>query len=77
MSKKIKQRTASRRSSNPREKNPPAENKGSVYSFPTQIRCPRCQAADTRARSTQGDIQYRVCRRAVCRHKFKVVGEKI
>ena len=48
-----------------------------VYSFPTRSRCPRCGAPDTKATSTQGEIQYRECIRPVCRHTFKVQGSRI
>lgn len=53
----------------PKEKN--------VYSFPTQSRCPRCQTVDTQAVSTQLNVQYRKCLRAVCRHTYTVIGKKV
>jgi len=60
---------------------PPPEAKddaGQVeYAFPTKGRCPRCGVTDTIATSTQGDTQYRQCRRAVCRKTFAVKGNKI
>ncbi len=48
-----------------------------VFSFPTRSRCPRCRAIDTVALNTKGGVQYRQCRRAVCRHKYTVLGRKV
>jgi hypothetical protein len=48
-----------------------------VWDFAHGRRCPRCQSTDTEARSTQGGVQYRLCRRAVCRHTYSVVGRQI
>jgi|GEM_PF-3661910 len=48
-----------------------------VYSFDHGRRCPRCQSVDTVARSTQGHVQYRRCVRAVCMHRYAVVGKEI
>lgn len=46
--------------------------------FPVKSRqCPRCGSWDTQARSTQGNVQYRICRRAVCRHSYAVVGRMV
>jgi Zn ribbon nucleic-acid-binding protein len=45
------------------------------YVFKSPVRCPRCQAPDTIATSTQGEVQWRKCQRPVCRHTFKVIGE--
>ncbi len=47
------------------------------YAFPRENPCPRCQAMDTVATSTQGQVQYRRCTRAICRENFKVIGQKI
>ena len=47
------------------------------YVFPTPSKCPRCQTVDTEAYSTQGNIQYRRCRRAICRHRYHVIGTPI
>lgn len=38
--------------------------------------CPRCLTGDTVAYSTNGKIQYRKCRRGVCRHRFTVRGRR-
>jgi len=38
--------------------------------------CPRCRVDDTEAYSTKGIIQYRKCRRAICRKNFTVRGKK-
>lgn len=43
---------------------------------PEAIKCPRCGATDTVAYSVHGNIQYRRCRRAVCRHNFSVRREQ-
>jgi hypothetical protein len=51
--------------------------KAKEYSFPSKSRCPRCQTTDTQVRSTQGSVQYRVCLRAVCKHKYTVLGKAI
>jgi len=53
------------------------EKAGEQYAFPRDIRCPRCNANDTVATSTQGQIQYRHCIRAICRENFKIIGQKI
>ena len=53
------------------------EKTGKQYAFPRGIRCPRCKANDTLQTSTQENIQYRRCQRAVCRHPFKVIGKEI
>ena len=47
------------------------------YSFPTQVRCPRCGSIQTRSYSTHGKIQYRKCQAPVCRHRFSVRGEAV
>jgi outer membrane biosynthesis protein TonB len=53
------------------------EEKKSQYSFPTKSECPRCKATDTTAYATKGNVQYRRCRRAVCRWLYHVIGTKI
>ena len=50
---------------------------GDQYAFATKARCPRCKSLNTRAYSTNGDVQYRECLMAVCRHRFVARGEKI
>jgi len=47
------------------------------YSFPTVSVCPRCLGTQTRARSTQGKVQYRICLAPVCRHRYHVIGTKV
>ena len=47
------------------------------YAFPSRSRCPRCQASDTRAVSTQGNVQYRQCIRPICRQRYKVIGKAL
>ena len=50
------------------------------YGFDHGKRCPACQSTDTEAKTTQGQIQYRHCRRVGCRHYHKnyvVIGKKI
>jgi len=47
------------------------------YSFPTASKCPRCNSTHTAAYSTQGNIQYRKCLVAICRHRYKVVADRI
>lgn len=44
------------------------------YVFPTPSKCPRCRGVDTVAYRTDGKIQYRRCRRAICRHRYQVRG---
>lgn len=51
-----------------------------VYGFAHGKRCPACASTDTEARSTQGNIQYRHCRRVGCpnHHKnYAVIGKEI
>ena len=51
-----------------------------VYDFTHGKRCPACKGTDTIATSTQGDVQYRQCRKVGCRnyHKnYPVVGKEI
>ena len=38
--------------------------------------CPRCRVNDTEAYSTKGIIQYRKCRRAICRKTYSVEGKR-
>ena len=47
------------------------------WSFPTPSKCPRCQTIDTEAYSTRDKVQYRRCRRAICRHYYHVIGTPI
>ena len=53
------------------------ERQATNWAFPTKSACPRCKVLDTEATSTQGDRQYRRCRRAVCRHKYSVKGTPV
>lgn len=46
------------------------------YDFSRHILCPRC-GYSTRARSTQGQVQWRQCNCAVCRHSFKAIGQPV
>ena len=55
------------------EATPPA----TVFAFPSRSRCPRCGTVDTVALSTQGDVQYRRCLRAICRKRYAVRGERV
>lgn len=51
-----------------------------VYDFSGGRRCPACNSSDTEARSTQGGVQYRHCRRIGCEHhhrNYAVVGKEI
>lgn len=59
------------------KKTNPVKEKEVAYDFAHGRRCPRCGTLDTEARSTQGDIQYRRCKRGVCRHAYSVVGRPI
>ena len=66
------------------ENNEPPENEANEeekkkpqYAFPSKSRCPRCQTTDTVATSTQKNVQYRQCQRAICRQKFSVLGKKV
>ena len=36
-------------------------------------KCPRCGLFDTVATSTRDNVQHRLCRRPICRYRFKVV----
>ena len=47
------------------------------YSFPTVSKCPRCGGTQTRAVSTQGNVQYRKCQAPVCRWRYTVIGTKV
>ncbi len=55
----------------------PKIRKKDSYSFPTRSRCPRCGAIETEAYRTDGKVQYRRCRRAVCRINYQVIGTKV
>jgi transcription elongation factor Elf1 len=46
-----------------------------VYSFPTRSRCPECHDLRTRASSTQGQVQYRVC--GICGHRYTAGGTRV
>lgn len=48
-----------------------------IYSYPTQSKCPRCSTISTKATSTHRGRQYRKCLMPVCRHKYSVDGEVI
>ena len=61
---------------------PPAADKVEVpkepvYSYESRLRCPRCQAPDTKVRDTKDPTRYMECTRAVCRHKWSVKGRSI
>jgi hypothetical protein len=47
------------------------------FSFPTVSACPRCRGTQTRAISTQGNRQYRVCCAPVCQFHFCVKGAPV
>lgn len=47
------------------------------YSFPTVSICPRCGGTQTRAVSTQMNVQYRVCQAPICRHRYTVIGSEV
>lgn len=55
---------------------PTPDEKGDV-AFPTKSRCPRCGNTETRCVGTDGPIQHRACSAPICRHRWKVVGQKI
>ncbi len=51
-----------------------------AYDFSQGRRCPACGSLDTEARSTQGNVQYRRCRRIGCENhhqNYSVVGKEI
>jgi len=55
-------------------------DKKQVYDFANGKRCPGCKGTDTVAVSTQGNVQYRSCRYALCEYSHKhysVVGKEI
>jgi hypothetical protein len=52
-------------------------SKKKEFSFPTVSLCPRCKGSQTRAVSTQGKIQYRVCQAPICRHRYTVTGTPV
>jgi Zn ribbon nucleic-acid-binding protein len=47
------------------------------FSFRTVSKCPRCGTTDTQAVSTQGNVQYRTCRRIGCLHHYTVIGQRV
>jgi len=49
------------------------------WSFPTVSKCPRCGTTDTRCERTDSKMgwQYRLCQRAICRHRYRVQGVKV
>jgi len=47
------------------------------YAFPNASQCPRCKTYDTIAYRTNGNVQYRYCRRGHCRHRYSVRGTKV
>jgi len=47
------------------------------WSFPTVSRCPRCRGCNTRAVSTQKNVQYRKCMAPVCQKKYTVIGTRV
>jgi len=56
----------------PQTKQPPK------FDFPAAGRkCPRCGCWDTQAVSTQENVQYRLCRRGTCRHRYTVIGTPV
>lgn len=58
----------------------PDEARRPVYAFPTRSRCPACGGVETYAVSTQGNVQYRKCRRIGCKHlhrAYVVMGRAI
>ncbi len=48
-----------------------------VYSFSTRSRCRRCGSVNTIAYKTKGERQYRICRVAICRHRYSEAGQLI
>jgi hypothetical protein len=50
------------------------KKKDPEYVFPKNAICPRCKTTDNYVTSTQGQIQYRKCRRGICRERFSVGG---
>ena len=56
---------------------PSAESGPAVYAFPNKSRCPRCGSISTEAYSVMQETQYRRCRVAVCRNRYKVVGTTV
>jgi hypothetical protein len=45
-----------------------------AWTWPGKARCPRCNSTETLRVSDDGPTQYRRCKRAICRHPFKVQG---
>jgi Zn ribbon nucleic-acid-binding protein len=59
---------------------PPEAVAKPLYDFAHGRRCPGCKGTDTVAVSTQGSVQYRSCRYALCEYSHKnypVVGKRI
>jgi Zn ribbon nucleic-acid-binding protein len=57
----------------------PGEGKP-LYDFSHGKRCPACKGTDTEAKSTQGSVQYRQCRRVGCRNyrkNYVVIGKEL
>jgi len=68
----------------PAKQNPPPEVKTEtpveekpIFAFPSKVRCPECKEINSKATSTQGQIQYRQCLVAYCGHTWKEIGTKI
>lgn len=64
-----------RRSVASKRKKPEVEDRKPVYAFPTRSRCEKCWSVNTAARSTQEDIQWRLCRD--CGRTYKVAGKAV
>ena len=47
------------------------------YRYPAIVPCKRCGAPNTRRGVSKGGIRYQKCIRAICRHGFKIKGEKV
>lgn len=64
------------RKKRPRKKEAAPGPQAPAYEFPAAGKqCPRCQSWDTKAASTQGNVQYRQCQRGICRHRYPVMGQ--
>jgi hypothetical protein len=48
-----------------------------VWSYPNRSRCPRCGGIDTEAYASVDGVQYRRCRSAACRNRYKVNGNVV
>jgi hypothetical protein len=61
-----------------RDKAPAASERGKQkYSFPTVSLCPRCHGRQTRAVSTQKNVQYRKCLAPICQRRYHVFGTRV